>query len=81
MPITYQKRTAQLQENVGVEEAEGLFDWLLKNPKGKLNLGNCQHLHSANLQVMMVLRPDVSVWPTDQELKSWLMAAMNSNGE
>lgn len=76
MSIEYQKRTAVFQDNIGVEEAEVLLEWLLKNPKSKVNLANCQHLHCANLQVLMALKPSVSSWPKNPELRMWLETAL-----
>jgi hypothetical protein len=36
MAIEYKKSLAVFTEFVGVEEAENLLQWLLKNPKGKI---------------------------------------------
>ncbi|MEY2666502.1 MAG: hypothetical protein RLZZ384_673 [Pseudomonadota bacterium] len=72
MAIEYKKSLAVLTDFVGVEEAENLLQWLLKNPKGKINLAGCMHIHAANLQVFMAVKPQVSVWPADEEFKRWL---------
>lgn len=77
MAITYQKKWVVFQDVVGVEEAEGLLEWLMKNPKSKLNLKDCQHLHTANLQVIMAVKPAISVWPKDANLCAWLESALN----
>jgi len=77
MAITYQKKVAVFQDNVGVEEAEELLEWLIKNPKSKLNLDDCRHLHAANLQVIMAVKPAIAVWPKDAKLCVWLEAALN----
>lgn len=77
MAITYQKKVAVFQDGVGVEEAEGLLEWLMKNPKSKLNLADCQHLHAANLQVIMAVKPAITDWPKDANLRIWLESALN----
>ena len=76
MTIVYQKKTALLREVVTVEEAESLLEWLLNNPKAKLNLADCEHLHTANLQVMLAAKVTIAVWPKDSALRSWLETAL-----
>ncbi len=63
MPVTYLKTVARLEGACDVEEAEGLLEWLQEHPKGKLNLKECEHLHSAVLQVLLALRPCISSCP------------------
>lgn len=72
MAIEYKKSLAVFTEFVGVEEAENLLQWLLKNPKGKINLASCEHIHAANLQVLMAIKPLVAAWPADEDLQRWL---------
>jgi hypothetical protein len=48
----------------------------MKNPKSKLNLADCQHLHAANLQVIMAVKPVIAVWPKDANLRTWLESAL-----
>jgi hypothetical protein len=72
MAIEYKKSLAVFTEFVGVEEAENLLQWLLKNPKGKINLAACEHIHAANLQVLMAIKPIVAAWPADEDLQRWL---------
>ncbi|GGM00126.1 hypothetical protein GCM10009425_09050 [Pseudomonas asuensis] len=78
MSITFKKSVAVLADQVTVEEAETLLEWLVKNPSGKVNLGDLEHLHTANLQVLMALKPSVSVWPKNTDIKLWLEAAFNA---
>lgn len=79
MGIEYQKKRAKLSGFVSVEEAEGLLQWLQKTPQGALDLGDCEHLHAANLQVLMALRPKVAAWPRDMQLDGWLRQALATN--
>jgi len=76
MSISYKKTVAKLSDFCTIEEAEPLWEWLLANPSGKLNLKTLQHPHSAVLQVMMANRVSVSVWPDDAQLTLWLQAAL-----
>ncbi len=77
MAIIYQKKLALFQDAIGVEEAEGLLEWLMKNPKSKLNLADCRHLHAANLQVLMAVKPTIAAWPKDANLRVWLESVLN----
>ncbi len=72
MAIEYKKNLAVFSDFVGVEEAEALLEWFLKNPKGKINLSDCVHIHASSLQVLMAIKPIISVESKDEDLKLWL---------
>jgi hypothetical protein len=76
MSIEYTKKAACLSEFVSVEAAEGLLEWLQANPKGKVDLAACKHLHAANLQVLMAAKPNITAWPEDADLALWLRCAL-----
>lgn len=77
MPIKYKKTVAVLEGHCAIEEAETLLAWLLEHPKGKLNLKRLEHPHTAVLQVMMALHPEVSSSPEREEVAKWLQPALN----
>lgn len=76
MPVEYLKTVARLEGEVSVDDAEQLYEWLLENPKAKINLKTLSHPHSAVLQVLMALRPGVSATPDDEAVGAWLMPAI-----
>jgi hypothetical protein len=76
MPIEFKKNRAVFQDEVGVEEAEGLLEWLQKKPAAKADLSNLSHLHTANLQVLMAAKAEISKWPENAELRAWLQPAL-----
>ena len=76
MPLEPRKNTLVASELVGVEDAEHLLEWLLKHPRGRLDLAACTHLHAANLQVLMAARPKIAAWPRHEALADWLRAAL-----
>ncbi len=78
MAIEYKKSLATFTDFIGVEEAEALMEWLLKNPKGKLNLADCTHLHASSLQVLMAIKPTIATDPKDENLEVWLKAALKN---
>lgn len=75
MAIEFKKITAVFSDFIGVEEAETLLEWLLKNPKGKINLADCTHIHASSLQVLMAAKPTIAAMPKDENLTAWLNAA------
>jgi hypothetical protein len=77
MGIEYDKKTARLIDFVSVEDAETLLEWLQANPKGRLDLTACTHLHAANLQVLMAAKPPIAAWPANPDLALWLQSALN----
>ena len=60
MAIRYLKKHAALEDIVTVEDAQTLLDWLKKQPKPAVNLTKCKHLHAAVLQVLLVMRPQIT---------------------
>jgi hypothetical protein len=42
MPIEFQKKSAVFRDIVGVDEAEGLLEWLQNKPKVRIDLAACQ---------------------------------------
>jgi hypothetical protein len=78
MPIEFKKNRALFRDEVSVEEAEALLEWLQTRPTAKVDLSACSHLHTANLQVLMTAKAGVSNWPKNAELRSWLEPALKS---
>jgi hypothetical protein len=76
MPITYKKNQALFADVVSVEEAEGLLEWLLKKPAGKVDLSGCTHLHPANLQVLMAAGCSIGALPRESGLAAWVASAL-----
>ncbi|MDQ7039315.1 MAG: hypothetical protein Q9M35_00045 [Rhodothermus sp.] len=72
MPVEFRKRSIRLVDHVSVEEAEPLLSWLQDHPRGQVNLKDCQHLHTACLQVLLAARPRIRVMPSDPDLRRWL---------
>jgi len=81
MAIQYKGRNAVFLDVAGVDEAEGLLEWLQKKPSAKIDLSACSHLHPANLQVLMAARARVMAWPEAGELRSWLEPALKSQDQ
>jgi len=77
MSIEYKKTVAIIEGECSVEEAEALLEWILLTPKGKINLKQCEHMHTAVLQVLMALTPSVSVWPDTDSPAFWLSTVLN----
>ncbi len=79
MPVTLKKTVAVFDGVCAVEEAETLLAWLQENPKGRVNLKRCTHIHTAVLQVLLAFRPRVSPFPEDQDLAAWLAPAFGTD--
>jgi hypothetical protein len=72
MSIRYLKKHAALEGIVGVDDAEALTQWLLKQRAPAVHLGRCEHLHGAVLQVLLALQPRLVAAPPDALLASLL---------
>jgi hypothetical protein len=75
MTIRYLKKHAALEGVVGVDDAEALTQWLLRQAAPAVHLGRCEHLHGAVLQVLLALRPKLSAPPADPLLAAVLARA------
>jgi hypothetical protein len=76
MTMEFKKKLAVLSDTVGVEDAEGLLEWLQDKPNAKVDLAGCKHMHPANIQVLMACGTTVSAWPKDAELAGWLQPVL-----
>jgi len=74
--IEYMKNQAIFKDVVKVDEAEELLEWLQKKTTAKIDLSACTHLHSANLQVLMAAKTNVTAWPVNTEFADWLKRAL-----
>jgi hypothetical protein len=74
--MSFTQEMAVLAGQVTVEEAEELLDWLVKHPLASIDLQALEHLHAANLQVLMAAKPRVAHWPSDPDIRQWLQAAL-----
>jgi hypothetical protein len=78
MPIEFEKCRAIFRDEVSVEEAEGLLEWLQNRSDAKVDLSACSHLHTANLQVLMAAEAGIACWPKNGELRAWLEPLLKS---
>jgi hypothetical protein len=72
MPIRFTKNVAYLEGECDMDDVEPLLEWFREHPKGKVNLKECQFLHTAVLQILMAVRPAVTVMPADEALSRWM---------
>jgi len=66
MPNVLSATGAALSGNCTVEEAEAVFDWLLKNPECELDLESVDHLHAAMLQTILAISSKITKAPADK---------------
>lgn len=78
MPIELSDDRAVLSGVCSVEEAEGLLSWVLQHPDAPVDASDCEHLHSAVLQVLMARRPPIAALPASERLRQVLQALMTA---
>ncbi|MCC4275762.1 hypothetical protein [Marinomonas communis] len=69
MPIIYKTNVAVFDGVCGIEEGDDLLQWFSEHPKGKINLKQSTHIHTALIQIIMCQQPTVSVTPEDPEFE------------
>lgn len=72
MPIEFKRNRVLFLDEVSVDEAEGLLEWLQKRPTAAIDLSACSHMHTADLQVLMAAKARICAWPKNPELRSWI---------
>ena len=78
MPMQLDDHTAVLSGGISVDDAEPLTIWLRETPDCSVDLGACDHLHTAALQALLSARPRISVAPLDLFLSSWVAPMLSS---
>jgi hypothetical protein len=76
MTIEFQTNLVRMSAVVGVEDAETLLEWLQDKPNAKVDFSACEHLHPANIQVLLAGRVAVQAWPDDARLAGWLKSIL-----
>jgi hypothetical protein len=76
MPIQYRDSEAVFVDVIAVDEAEALLTWLQEHPQSAVRLGDCTHLHAANLQVLMAAKTRIETWPEDTDFADLLKTAL-----
>ncbi|MCY0965524.1 hypothetical protein [Parathalassolituus penaei] len=80
MPHKLLKRRAVLSGNVGIEETDEILQWFRdrEQEKTELDLSDCDHLHAAILQVLMIARPRLSAMPANASFGEWVGNSLSS---
>lgn len=79
MPIRLMKTRAAFEGVVTVEEADALLAWVNENPRRRIDLSRCTHVHPASLQVLLAARAPIAALPADPDLAAWLAPLLSSN--
>ena len=76
MTVKAERDSVVLTGRCGVEDAEALLDALCAGLR-RVDLGKCEHLHTALLQILLAARAEIE-WGTAPSLPPWLIAALGS---
>lgn len=74
MPLElHDNSSATLTGVITVDEVEQLAGWLRANPKARISLKRCNHLHTGALQALLLFQPRISAAPTDAFLAAHVL--------
>ena len=76
MTIRLEDSVIYLEGSCHVEEAETLLTMLQAQDERILDLGACDHLHAALVQVILALRPPVRDGCSDAFLSRWVLPGL-----
>lgn len=57
------KSIIKLEGVVSIEEVDQLMELLRASPAPPLDLSGCEHLHTAALQLLLMLKPEIAARP------------------
>ena len=60
MPLELTPDVALLRGHVDIAEAEDLMTWLTDDPGRPVDVAECASAHTAILQLLLALRPDIT---------------------
>jgi hypothetical protein len=72
MALIFSDDVVQIDGVCGVDEAMPLLEFLQTHGEARVDMRTCTHLHSAALQVLMVVAARVAVLPEEEFLARWL---------
>ncbi len=72
MPIQRRGKIIRLSGHIGVEDAETVYAQLEKQLFQKVDLQDCEHLHSAVLQLLLKFQLPIHRLPRQQALADWI---------
>jgi hypothetical protein len=72
MPLIFAEDMVRIDGVCGVDEAMPLLEFLQTHGEAQIDMRTCTHLHSAALQVLMVVAIRVAVLPDEEFLNRWL---------
>ena len=74
MPLElHDNSSATLTGVITVDEVEQLAGWLRANPKARISLKRCNHLHTGALQALLLFGPRITAAPTDAFLAAHVL--------
>jgi hypothetical protein len=72
MPLVFAETAVRFEGVCGVEEALPLLEHCRSAAAPRVDLADCTVLHTALLQALLLVRPQVTAFPTDPFLARWL---------
>jgi hypothetical protein len=79
MALIFSDDVVQIDGVCGVDEAMPLLEFLQTHGEARVDMRTCTHLHSAALQVLMVVAARVAVLPEEEFLARWLTPILGSH--
>jgi anti-anti-sigma regulatory factor len=76
MSLTFGPDEAVIAGEGDLDDARALDAWLREDPSRVVNLEGCGHLHSAVVQVLLILCARLRGVPADFFVKQWLVPAL-----
>ena len=80
MSVTFGPDEAVIAGEGDLDDARSLDAWLCEDPSRGVNLDGCGHLHTAVVQVLLVLGPRLRGVPADSFVREWLVPALRRHG-
>jgi hypothetical protein len=80
MPIRYEGDAIAMDGYCPIDEAEELMKFLEEHPHATVSLTQCQHLHSALLQLLLTYKVKVVGEAYAPFIYKWVVPLLKANG-
>ncbi len=72
MPLVFEGPQVRFEDVCTVEDALPFIEHLRTSGAAEIDLADCVYLHTALLQLLLIVRPTILAMPTDPFLARWI---------
>lgn len=80
VPIRYEGNTIHMDSFCAIDEAEGMVRFLEEHSSPRVELTQCQHMHTALLQLLLSYRVELAGEAYNPFISKWIVPLLQAPG-